>query len=768
MTTILSEKLFCSRLLITAANLFVLFAGLGVAPHVHGQALSEDSQPDQLPGTSSIVPRLFSSPLLKESSESKEELVVDVDALEKRGSQLEKTAIALEKKVQVSISSTEETQAQQNSLTHVRAVQALIKQRVVLYQRLVQARSEANQTNPTPKSTAVENFSQLEKLRSQEYKLSSELKATEEALRAMRSSRQMLLDRVRKLEAEFRALKEGKADNDAATYQAKLEEAQFALDEARGLADVKELEQELAHTQSAGNRTLLTEIKTSIQAGQKFKPSKAERKELFQAWDKRQEALAKDLKEAEEAYASIQGKYGDVLSASVDSSSPVAVRDRSVLLFVADAAQKTLGSIQEMVSRHAIVRTVLEHRFSLMKGGVARAKLIEWQEWSTEQKERLAIQERQVTKATNEIHEQSGDVQGSEKYAALFEEQRKQVQRWLQKDLKDIESTQALFSRFDAELKQDLPSINWIAALQSVYSGLAAAWNYELFVTVDDRPITVSKLVFGFLLLAAGFLLAKRLSATAAKFISRRLGLTESGSAVLQTLVFYLLFFLMTLLALRLVNVPLTVFAFLGGALAIGVGFGSQNLVKNFISGLILFTERPIKVGDFLEIDGRFGRVRHIGGRSTIIRTSSNVDIVIPNSSFLEQSVVNWTRDDHVVRLQVTVGVAYGTPTQRVKTVLLKAVEENPKILRKGEALVIFGDFAASSLVFHVHFWANVKTLVDKWTIESELRFKIDELFRENGIEISYNQLDVHLDSKQPIPFTLVGDSKRTSAGGAE
>ena len=122
-------------------------------------------------------------------------------------------------------------------------------------------------------------------------------------------------------------------------------------------------------------------------------------------------------------------------------------------------------------------------------------------------------------------------------------------------------------------------------------------------------------------------------------------------------------------MALELIHLPLTVFAFMGGAVAIGVGFGSQNVLNNFMSGLILLAERPIRVGDLVDIDGLYGTIEHVGARSTRVKTGSNLEIIVPNSKFLENNVTNWTLSDARIRVSVQVGVAYGTPTGKVSRV---------------------------------------------------------------------------------------------------
>ena len=196
---------------------------------------------------------------------------------------------------------------------------------------------------------------------------------------------------------------------------------------------------------------------------------------------------------------------------------------------------------------------------------------------------------------------------------------------------------------------------------------------------------------------------------------------------------------------MKMANIPLTVFTVIGGALAIGFGFGSQNVVNNFISGVILMVERPVKVGDFVDVDGVFGSVDEIGMRSTRIKTFGNKHMIVPNSYFLEKNVLNWTLTDHFVRLPLRVGIAYGSDTEKAKELLLHAAQACKKVLNHKEQKVYFMDFADNSLNFELLVWIHLKDVMDRVEIESELRFKIDHLFREAGIVIAFPQRDVHL-----------------------
>jgi small-conductance mechanosensitive channel len=211
---------------------------------------------------------------------------------------------------------------------------------------------------------------------------------------------------------------------------------------------------------------------------------------------------------------------------------------------------------------------------------------------------------------------------------------------------------------------------------------------------------------------------------------------------------FYLLLAMFTVISLNVLQVPITAFSFLGGALAIGAGFGSQNLVNNFISGLILLVERPVRVGDVIDLDGTTGTVSHIGARSTKIATGVNHDLIVPNSKLLETSVVNWTLSDDVVACNVTVGVAYGTPPREVERLLLRAAHQHANVLKEPAPDVILADLGAEVLQFKLRAWTNLRQ-TRRVQVESDLRFAIEELCSARGIVMGHRQRDLH-HGKQP------------------
>ena len=210
-------------------------------------------------------------------------------------------------------------------------------------------------------------------------------------------------------------------------------------------------------------------------------------------------------------------------------------------------------------------------------------------------------------------------------------------------------------------------------------------------------------------------------------------------------------FIILAFITLDLLRVPLTAFAFISGAVAIGVGFGAQNIINNFISGWILMWERPIKLGDFLEMGEVSGTVEAINTRSTRIRRLDGVHLLVPNSYLLENTVTNWTLTDPTVRTSVLVGVAYGSDVQLVTRLLEQAADEHPAVLTTSPRAVSFEDFGESSLVFELLTWVNIQGERPLRLVRSDLRYSIDRLFRENGVVISFPQRDIHVDGSIAI-----------------
>ncbi len=237
------------------------------------------------------------------------------------------------------------------------------------------------------------------------------------------------------------------------------------------------------------------------------------------------------------------------------------------------------------------------------------------------------------------------------------------------------------------------------------------------------------------------------------------LGVKES----LKRLTHYGLFTIGFLIAVSMAGLGLQNFSIIVGALGVGIGFGLQNIVNNFVSGLILLFERPVKVGDVINIDQDWGTITRIGLRSTVFETFDRSEIIVPNADLISQKVTNWTFSSKIVRVVLPVGVAYGSPLEKVLEILTRAAQENPDVLSYPPANPIFTGFGDSSINFELRVW--IHTIDDRLKVFSQLGVQIDRLFREEGIEIPFPQRDLHLRSIDSNLQTLfAAKSQRTQA----
>ena len=287
-------------------------------------------------------------------------------------------------------------------------------------------------------------------------------------------------------------------------------------------------------------------------------------------------------------------------------------------------------------------------------------------------------------------------------------------------------------------------------------------WSHVLATAPSGQAITIGQLATVALLLVFGYFGGRLI----VFLIGRRLATTKLRPDVIhivKRIVFFAILVLVVITALGLLGIPLTAFAFATGAIAIGVGFGAQNIINNFISGWILMAERPIRIDDYIELDAAQGTVERIGNRSTRIRRTDGVHLLVPNSLLLENIVVNWTLVDQEIRTTVRVGVAYGSPVRKVADLIMEAIESQPDVKKTPAPSVIFEDFGDNALVFDAYFWCDVTGDRVLRQFRSEIRFRIAELFEKNGIVVAFPQRDVHLDSKDPLRIHLMPGGEETA-----
>ena len=210
------------------------------------------------------------------------------------------------------------------------------------------------------------------------------------------------------------------------------------------------------------------------------------------------------------------------------------------------------------------------------------------------------------------------------------------------------------------------------------------------------------------------------------------------------SLVRYVVLVIALIVVLQFMGIDMTSLALLFGALGVGIGFGLQNITNNFVSGLIILLERPIKVGDRIEMGGVSGDVTNISMRATTIRTNDNISMIVPNSDFITSTVINWSHTDRNVRFNFPVAVSYKEDPERVRGLLLEVARENKGVLVTPPPDVLFKEYADSAIVLNLRVWT--RDYIDRpGVLKSQLYYAIFRKFREQGVEIPYPQRDVHI-----------------------
>ncbi|MEQ8615899.1 MAG: mechanosensitive ion channel [Lacipirellulaceae bacterium] len=413
--------------------------------------------------------------------------------------------------------------------------------------------------------------------------------------------------------------------------------------------------------------------------------------------------------------------------------------------------------------------TMWNSRYRIAKEDFTRKDLKDWEETNEALLKDLESEEQSLDARLQDMRKQLSDLQ---REIRADEQTPQEVINWLearQQALRshinaitdhtaNLDTVRRLATQLDDEINDQRLNLNVKEWANSAWQSVLSVWNYILIESPgeDSKAIRVSTIIKGVFLLVIGIWVSRKLSQLLGQRMLPKFGVHEGAASALQSLSFYAFVLTSALMALKTIQIPLTLFTFLGGAAAIGLGFGSQNVLNNFISGIIMLVEQPVRVGDLVELLGLTGTVETIGMRSTRIRTPQNQEMIVPNSSFLENNVQNWTLTDSTIRCKVPVGVAYGSPTREVARWLKQAAEKHGMIRNKPEPFVWFTGFGDNSLNFELHFFIVIRTLAERMRIESDLRFMIDQYFRDAGITIAFPQRDVHIDTERPLEVRML------------
>lgn len=281
-------------------------------------------------------------------------------------------------------------------------------------------------------------------------------------------------------------------------------------------------------------------------------------------------------------------------------------------------------------------------------------------------------------------------------------------------------------------------------------------------ISVGQISITLGSVVLFAVAIVLAFWVARTMRRILADEVLPRMRLPQGVGNSISTLSYYLLITLGLLIALAVAGFQVGQLAIVFGALGVGIGFGLQNVVNNFVSGLILMFERPIRPGDVVEIAGMTGRVTDIGIRATTVTTFEGAEVLVPNGMLLSDKLINWTLSNMNRRLEVIVGVAYGTDPGAVVELLTRTARETPGVLAEPEPYTLFTGFGASSLDFKVRAWSN--SLQEWLKIHSDLTIRINDAITAAGMEIPFPQRDLHLRSVSPDLRAQLADPAQGTA----
>lgn len=278
----------------------------------------------------------------------------------------------------------------------------------------------------------------------------------------------------------------------------------------------------------------------------------------------------------------------------------------------------------------------------------------------------------------------------------------------------------------------------------TMWDTFVTVWNYALW-KVDHSSVTVGHCVIALIVMLVGIHVSRHIKGRLRKRLEKKRNLDSSGKLALERITFAIMLTAVFYTTLAILRIPLTVFHFAVGGLMIGFGFGARELFSNLISGIILMVERPVKIDDVVEVENEIGRVFNIGLRSFQIHTENNIDIMLPNSVVLNEKLINWTKNDHMVLTKVSIGIAYESDIHKATELMIQAVANLDGVLKEPAPFVLFKEHGASTLNFDVYFAVNVKNKMERWVFESETNYSLNDTLRAAGVDIAFPQLDVHL-----------------------
>ncbi len=601
-------------------------------------------------------------------------------------------------------------------------------------------------------------------------------------------------ERIRRMNEEFERTPAA-SENDGRIWPRERERLRSQTASA-GLATL-DLERQIRQERIVGSRIRLGLLQQQLviaRASATF--TDADMEQVVSRLDAEQQQLEKELAGAQQRQLAVESgmeaarKSLQELQTTEGISSPKSIRAAEEFELCRERIETertTINLLRFMLQLSVTERTIWEMRFAASHSSTLgtirqirsrleqfdrRVKL--WQDYYQQQMETSASQ---VARLEARLADLKPDSDLAPLVRQRLEVLRERDQMFL-RVVRNIERGGRLLDRLHEGLAESAENLPFFSRLSDVFSDAQRLgrqlWRFELFVaqdtiTVDGqqitgkRSVTLGKIITAILILVLGYWLAGWVTGLLEPIFVKRFKIERNQASLVRRWVRVALVFSLTLFSLVSVKIPLTIFAFAGGALAIGLGFGLQTILKNFVSGIIILFERPFRVGDVLDVAGQRGTVGSIGIRSSVLQLWDGTETLIPNSALLENNLTNWTYTNRIVRFTINVGVAYGSDPRRVVQVLTEIAKRHGLVEKDPEPLVFFTNFGASSLDFELRFWVDV-VRVNSGQVASDLRQMIVGAFAEHGLSMPFTQQDVNLTASRPIPVQMVPAPEKTPA----
>jgi small-conductance mechanosensitive channel len=265
-------------------------------------------------------------------------------------------------------------------------------------------------------------------------------------------------------------------------------------------------------------------------------------------------------------------------------------------------------------------------------------------------------------------------------------------------------------------------------------------------ISLGTATFSMGSVLLFFFIIWLSVIVSDMIKAILEDDILRRISLKKGVPRMISVIIRFSLISIGIFLAVSAIGMPLNQLTIIISAFSVGIGFGLQNIVNNFVSGVVLLFERPVQIGDTVEVSNLIGNVKSMGIRSSNIRTFDGAEVIVPNANLISNEVINWTLSDKKRRIEIFSGVAYGSDVYLVEKILLDILNQHPDILKEPEPLVLFNDLGESSLDFRLLFWTEN---YERWIIiKSEVIFKIHDALNEAKIKIPFPQRDLHIKTK--------------------